>query len=871
LILRARKKSSGNSQILQLIPRPTLLGDFPRPFVDEYVHWLDLETRELEFRPAGSPWAPSPSNWRVHIPKHGANAHSRAVLQKPSQDSSSIELIDIRSKTFDMVSSLLSPLEILEYIIITHASHSLEVTLPRLHLSFFVNSNWELECRSIPGYIVDKTQSCGTMFGLRNKLILCPRPNGCDKSLLPRRAIIPQGAVSFRTDGNFTAVSITAGAKKHVRWHEYTIDADLGCLKSNASLSSKLYLCYLHALTSHCLPDPLLGHTGTEEALYMLRSAACRSFQRLDDRSAKLLKSISDLTPNRVFYPSHLQSMAKVKWNDLPALSQHHDFYRVVHSILDHARALEAFYDQPAVFFIPVRDSGQLLLLDRAASRNKSYYPSDLQISEQSSSLEDIKYRSRDVSDNKVAYRTSWSIWNDRPSFDRTIPGLWDLMRSWCSVGSASGNVLLRYSRYWLEFDAKQDWFAISNLCRHAVEGGPRSMKIVLSFCLSAAAYSNSKYADTIPFFVALAVDERCRELSPPTELSYTLSDGVAPERTRLENLVSDSSLPIESIPARFFTNSTHVDSRRQAEYVIRRESSQVADSILSQWPDCRFVDFRERWFDKYKCRPSIEKYVGSVSRNKELRDYVQLLEDFLRSYRKVSICFTLPYAFSPQFITNHSSAPSYSICKVLSSRTDVPTPSADGDPLPPEAGSDDLNILIEELRGSSSPQLLRLYGEELSKSHCESGQNGSQSAQSAVPSYEPLRLYRDECSQRKDNLSSEISATLAPSKEVEKISEIAGLWPRITPRSILSQLTQNRIGTLPDRWELLITRYAVALLKYQQSIRLLELLSMRKHEELLREIEATRNDVLAESTPDWLLVQVSLLRGRRSNCVRLI
>jgi hypothetical protein len=310
-----------------------------------------------------------------------------------------------------MVSSLLSPLESPEYIIITHASHALEVTLPRLHLSFFVNSNWELECRSIPGFIVDKAQSCGTMFGLKNKFILCPRPNDSEESLLPRRVIIPQGGISFGTDGNFTTVSITTGAKQHVRWHEYTVDTDLGCLKSNASLSSKLYLCYLHALTSHCLPDPLLGHTGTEEALYMLRSAACRSFQRLDNHDAKLLKSISNLTPDRVFYPPHLQSMATVKWNNLPALSQHHDFYRVVHSILNHARALEVFYDQPVDFDIPNRDQ---LLLNRAASRNKSYYPSDLQIPEQSPSFDDIEYRSRDVSDSDVvehvAYRTSWSI-----------------------------------------------------------------------------------------------------------------------------------------------------------------------------------------------------------------------------------------------------------------------------------------------------------------------------------------------------------------------------------------------------------------------------------------------------------------------------
>jgi len=241
----------------------------------------------------------------------------------------------------------------------------------------------------------------------------------------------------------------------------------------------------------------------------------------------------------------------------------------------------------------------------------------------------------------------------------------------------------------------------------------------------------------------------------------------------------------------------------------------------------------------------------------------VQLLESILQRYRNVSIPLTLPYVFSPQFITNYSRAPPYSICEVLLSRTDVPTLSADGDPFPPEAGPDNLEILIEEFRNSPQP-LLEHYGNELGKSYRERlGQNASQSAQGAVPSYEVLRLYHDECSQRKDKLFSEISATLAPSQEAEKTSGIAGLWPRITPRSILRQLAQNRIGTLPDRWKIVITRYAVVLLKYQQSIRLLELLSIQKHEELFRETAAIRDNVLAESTPDWLLVQVCPLRRR--------
>ena len=797
-----------------------------------------------------------------------------------------IQLIDIRSKTFAMVSSLLSPLESPEHIIAVHASQTLEVSLPRLHLSFFINSDSELECRSIPGYVVGRTQSCGTMFGLKNKLILCPRPNNSEKSLLPRRVIIPQGDISFRTDGDFTGVSINTNVEQHVRWHEYTIDTDLGCLKSNASLSSKLYQCYLHALTSHCLPDPLLGHTGTEEALYMLRSAPCRSFQRLDYHDAKLLELISNLTPDRTYYPPHLQSMATVKWNDLPTLSQHSDFYRIVCSILDHARALEALYDQPAVFVFDTSDRNQLLL-NRAAFRNKSYYPSDLQISEKSSSLDDVKYRSRDISSRgtaeNVAYRTSWSIWNTRPSLDRKLSNLWDLMNLWGSVGPAGSGISLQYSRYWLEFDAARDWFVIYDLCK-VVNGNTPNSRIELSFCLSAAAYSNSKYADMVPILMIFALDERCRDLIPPPESSYSLLDGVTPGLTRLKDLVSRSALPIESTPARSLRvgvlKAKNVERQRMAEYdaAIRRESSVVAESILHQWPDHESVDFREQWFDKSECNRHIEEYIQSISRNIRLKEHVLQLQSILQHYRNVLTPAAVPYVFSPQFVTSNSKAPSYSIRDVLISRTNVPTPPTDEEPLPgltiprteetesrpPLAGSDNLGTLIEELRNSRQ-SLLQLYGNELSKSHREwLGQNASQSTRGAAPPRELLCLYHDECSQRKHKLFSEISATLAPSQDVEKTNGIAGLWPRITPRSILSLLAQDRIGTVPDQWKITITRYAASFLKYQQSIRLLELLSGQKHEELLREIEAIRNDVLAESTPDWLLVQVCRLRRNR-------
>ena len=70
-----RAQRPGDSQILQLVPRAVLDRDFPKSFVSDYVHWLDLRTGEVEFRPAQSPWTPEPSNWRLQVSR-GSSSHA---------------------------------------------------------------------------------------------------------------------------------------------------------------------------------------------------------------------------------------------------------------------------------------------------------------------------------------------------------------------------------------------------------------------------------------------------------------------------------------------------------------------------------------------------------------------------------------------------------------------------------------------------------------------------------------------------------------------------------------------------------------------------------------------------------------------------
>ena len=831
--------------------------------MDDYVHWLNLGTGEVEFRLVESPWAPSPFNWRLHIRTGPTGVTSATFRRIPSDSAAPIDLIDIRSATFRMISCLLSALESPERIIITYTNQVLEASLTRLRLVFFVNHDSELECQSMPGYVIDGFQSCGTMFGLKNQLVLRPS----DGSLgMPRRVIIPQGYIRFRLDGDFASVSIDAGEARHVHWLEYTIDTDLGRLTGSVDLRSKLYQCYLHALTSHCLPDPLLGHTGTEESLNMLQSATYLSFQRLEKDDAKLLALIGGLTPIRAYYPPYLRSMDTV-WNNLPVLSQHHDFYTAVLPILDHARSMEALNDKPIEFpSIRPRDGS---LLNRAASRNRVYYPHDLQMLRYSfsSTPEDIVHESRDVGDEEsaelAAYQTSWSVWNDQPWLPSKWFELWDEIMSWGSIGPTQSRISLRYSQYWLTFDPTKDWLGIYDICQKELCFSPQdsNSRVRLAFSLSAASFSQKSdrgpnRADIVPLVLIFAMDTRFRALPRPSSSNYDLSHGTNPEYARLEEMIHQFILPIgqtpaEALEARAGEREEAAEERREREYdrITNGKTLEAAETIVTQWPRRHYSVPRE-WFDTQSCTESVEAYLDSISRNIAFADHIRDLQTILNSYETTAPPVAT-YLFSPLFSTRPDppKATSPSLRDVLMARANLPQPTRE----------EGLGYLIQEFRTfQPEDSLRRLYGDELQKSFNDLLEKSTHFLfNRGIPPRDSLRHYRDFCSQKKDALFSEISEILAPSQEPEKVISLSGLWPRITPRSILRELSRIRVDTLACPWKESITRYAVAFLKYQQSQRLLELSSQNREEELLREAESVCEKVAAACSPDWLLIQV--------------
>ncbi|PHH60876.1 hypothetical protein CDD81_1081 [Ophiocordyceps australis] len=230
-----------------------------------------------------------------------------------------------------------------------------KLELPRLKLGFFIdiNSN-HLQSRQFRGMYVDTAQNIGTLIGLQSKLVLKNAQGN-------RKVLLPSGRVQF-----------TGGVAKHP-----TIIIEHGT-------SDKVYPYDI---------DDLLGRT--EESLFILNSAAVRSFQILSQDNLNRLTMIAQISPQRQYYPRCERLMETTKWqSNICALSQHGKFYKTVKDIVDQAERCKLFHPDikttnPRLDFMDVR------LHTRHLIRSSSFQLAGFG-AEDHTSVEDIKYTSRD-------------------------------------------------------------------------------------------------------------------------------------------------------------------------------------------------------------------------------------------------------------------------------------------------------------------------------------------------------------------------------------------------------------------------------------------------------------------------------------------
>ncbi|CAG7558102.1 unnamed protein product [Fusarium equiseti] len=345
---------------LDLVPSRMLKGKVPDQLAENFAHWYQRKSKGIEFRELHDHWAPDgeenwsfgqdDGNWKL------ARGND-AFLVAPS------------SKLAKRIATILDPLEApLGLHLVYHTVNQvIEIRIPKLRLEFLHKSGGSLiESRQFRDMHIDQDQSTGTLVGMKSKLVLSSNKEPAHRSVL-----IPEGEVQYEMKAydhcdKHTMVTVVHGSARRVQ--AYRLDDLLGRLVGSTRTESRLYLAYLHALTSFCLPDPFIGRTGTEEALDILRSAIVRVPSILTETSYIILGWIASLSPSRSFYPRNEKLMQVVKWSSkLSYMSQDDRFYKAVLHVLARCREICFLYPKHEVPASP--DHSCTHLVERAINR----------------------------------------------------------------------------------------------------------------------------------------------------------------------------------------------------------------------------------------------------------------------------------------------------------------------------------------------------------------------------------------------------------------------------------------------------------------------------------------------------------------------
>ncbi|KAK3347284.1 hypothetical protein B0T25DRAFT_614272 [Lasiosphaeria hispida] len=321
---------------LEFIPRRVFFGphigsglpDLPLGLLDNCVHWLNLTTRQIEIRRKPAIWLARQRDWTVHVRERYAQR-------------ASVQLIDPHSPLFRQIAGTLGSFVRPEKVTVFQPlalRGRLSAEMKELDLSLFVNDGGLIEFRELKAEM-DPDQDAGTWYGLQGKVVLRNIVNPRKRSV-----ILPLGDdIWAQRQGVHVEVRVDGGS---VEYAKFDIDDTLGrlvCPPEPRLLYTKA-LC--HALTSFCLPDPLTGRTGTEEAIHVLRSGAAQPWTQLGTLPTKLLHRFRDLLPSREYYPPGMKRFQTATWDDrFTTTIQHDALDTVLCDIMDKSDRLAKFAD----------------------------------------------------------------------------------------------------------------------------------------------------------------------------------------------------------------------------------------------------------------------------------------------------------------------------------------------------------------------------------------------------------------------------------------------------------------------------------------------------------------------------------------------
>ena len=857
IIVRMRR----GLQVLELIPHDQFVDDLPAAFSNDYVHWLDIATQEIELRPLKQPWLSSLDNWHLLY-----QPGSTSTLFRKDQ-----RLIDIRSKTCDWIMEIFGALEAVEYIHVTFSAEQvLEVVLPRYDLRFFWNRDGEFQCYEL-GKVVDPDQSVGTLIGLKSRLVLSgitPLARKHDRILL-----IPEGLVSLGREGSHGEATITTTGLD-VRIFRYQIDATLRRLQGSSDTLSTIYKAYLHAVTSGTLPDPLTGCTGTEEAISILRQRSLGLIEPPDKKIVDVLTRVAALTPRREFNPESLKVMQHVIWHkDLSMLAQHDEFLPLAEAILSSGDRYLVFYPQTATAdsLLRRRDAH---LLQRAKIRHSCFQNSAFGGRIDVSS-HDSEYEARDLFTATARGSRSFEVASLVRDWPQGLEVSENLQKDLSSYGVISGvgtksDATTSISEL-LDVPFSSSWAPLHELCRACSQEND-TYRLIFLFAI--LAYGSKVFSlTTLRTLLAFAFVPEMRKVQVPTEFSYFEPRmGTSLDKDNLRSVII-GSMDVYRGPGKRKDPEHWNVKKDKYDALSKRQAEDVLAAYKRQWP-C--VEPRmpskslSTHLDWDKSSKAIADLFYTWTANRQYEGYFKEVQTILNKVNGNPL--VLDYASTdcylsqePQSIRLSGPLPSISglmteFAPTLLSKPEVLKLVRT---LDTTQENEKLRTLIAEIRfdhGANNYHLMRKeYRDDLLASY-DSFVNYKEhmNPQGLPPSLTDTLLNRLTCESEVSEMLKAIYDVLSARDPISRLLEFGGLWPRLTIRPLLANLSTRSSTPLTQSWRKCLLMLGEALTVLQRARRLVLAGERDDISTFFGEIENEGHQGWnTEHWPDWLLIEI--------------
>lgn len=328
LVIRAEQRGKQQSKVFELIDRSLFSKDLPAALVEKCYHWVDIAAQTMEIRQQ-EPFKSKLSNWRLDL-------KTRRATRNATRNAGST-LVDPHCALARSIAENFSYFEFANMITVYQPPNSnIRVELHRLELHFVVNRYGSLLCPQL-GAVVAETayQDVGTWHGLRSKLVMRSIGSPTQFSVL-----LPMGSHVIKRRGPHVSIVV----RNKGEYLKFEVNNVLGRIECPAEPLMLYYRALWHALTAHPIPDVLTGRTGVEEALQYLTSGAYRPWTPLNPSARDLLLMIAKLSPRRGYYPPTMKKMESVTWDpDTTVYMQDDRYRRAVNDILLRNAQLQKF------------------------------------------------------------------------------------------------------------------------------------------------------------------------------------------------------------------------------------------------------------------------------------------------------------------------------------------------------------------------------------------------------------------------------------------------------------------------------------------------------------------------------------------------